>query len=321
MNKRGVALILAYGVVAVLTILSVGFIARGISEKRTVERQVHSTRAFWTAEAGLAQTMRNLLAIRAAGVFPHVEDEDDAFNYGDGNVYAYVTTTNPHLHCADCFEISSTGTVTLASGGTIARTVVAIVERVPNPIEDAITVSQDLTLRGNAEIAGNVTAGSNITLQGAAKIDGDANDNVAWNDFDGIFGITIDQFRDQADNIYYIDDDYRPETADLNIEGLTYIEITGAQYVFAGNWSGSGILVIVGNAKITTGDFDGIIWGEGSPQLVDGAGNADIAGAIFWDNIGGGTVLTGTIDIAFDQAAVEAAWNELKANIHIWYES
>jgi len=52
-RKRGVALIISYMVIAVLTILGTVFIARSISESNTAKRFVDSTRAFWLAEAGV----------------------------------------------------------------------------------------------------------------------------------------------------------------------------------------------------------------------------------------------------------------------------
>ena len=59
MNKRGVALILAYTVIMVLTILASAFLGRIISENDLSRRNISSSQAFWIAEAGLAQAYFN----------------------------------------------------------------------------------------------------------------------------------------------------------------------------------------------------------------------------------------------------------------------
>ena len=54
MNKRGIALILSYMVIAVLTAFGSIFVTRGVSESNIARRYADSVRAFWIAEAGLA---------------------------------------------------------------------------------------------------------------------------------------------------------------------------------------------------------------------------------------------------------------------------
>jgi len=60
MNNRGVALIITYMVVAVLTILSAAFLARAISEKDSARRNAYSTHALWLAEAGIQKAIWEL---------------------------------------------------------------------------------------------------------------------------------------------------------------------------------------------------------------------------------------------------------------------
>ncbi|MBU0549141.1 MAG: pilus assembly PilX N-terminal domain-containing protein [Candidatus Omnitrophica bacterium] len=60
MNKRGVALIAAYMVIAVLTILGVGFIVRTINERNIAQRYVDSVHAFWASEAGISRALSEL---------------------------------------------------------------------------------------------------------------------------------------------------------------------------------------------------------------------------------------------------------------------
>jgi hypothetical protein len=53
MNKRGVALLFCYIVMVVLATLGAAFLSNSLSEKNFTLRFVHSTRAFWLAEAGI----------------------------------------------------------------------------------------------------------------------------------------------------------------------------------------------------------------------------------------------------------------------------
>ncbi|MBN2830871.1 MAG: hypothetical protein JXL82_01140 [Candidatus Omnitrophica bacterium] len=55
MNNRGVALVISYMVVVVLSALGVTFITSTISEKNSTINYTNSTRAFWSAEGGLQQ--------------------------------------------------------------------------------------------------------------------------------------------------------------------------------------------------------------------------------------------------------------------------
>ncbi|MFC1658585.1 hypothetical protein ACFL1D_04270 [Candidatus Omnitrophota bacterium] len=54
MNKRGVALILAYSVIAILTVFGSIYVSRGVSESNLLRRYADSVQAFWIAEAGIA---------------------------------------------------------------------------------------------------------------------------------------------------------------------------------------------------------------------------------------------------------------------------
>ncbi len=57
MNKRGVALIICYMVISVLTILGAAFITRSVSERSVASKYSDSTQAFWLAEAGIQRVL------------------------------------------------------------------------------------------------------------------------------------------------------------------------------------------------------------------------------------------------------------------------
>lgn len=60
MNKRGVALILGFMVITVLTILGSAIMSRSISEAGIAQRYLESTQAFWLAEAAVNQALGQL---------------------------------------------------------------------------------------------------------------------------------------------------------------------------------------------------------------------------------------------------------------------
>jgi len=60
MNKRGIALIFAFLVIIVLSVLGTAIISRSISESRIASRYAESTQAFWIAEAGANRALTQL---------------------------------------------------------------------------------------------------------------------------------------------------------------------------------------------------------------------------------------------------------------------
>ncbi|MGE5197464.1 MAG: PilX N-terminal domain-containing pilus assembly protein, partial [Deltaproteobacteria bacterium] len=70
MHKRGVALVIGLMVILVLSILGSVIISRSISEARAARRYVESTQAFWLAEAGLNQALKNLRDGSSASIYP-----------------------------------------------------------------------------------------------------------------------------------------------------------------------------------------------------------------------------------------------------------
>lgn len=60
MNNRGVALILSFILIVVLTVLSAVSLSRSISESRIARRYSESTQALWLAEAGINRALNEL---------------------------------------------------------------------------------------------------------------------------------------------------------------------------------------------------------------------------------------------------------------------
>jgi len=60
MNKRGIALIIGFIIIAVLTIFGGAVVSRSISENRVEHRYAESSQAFWLADAGINCALREL---------------------------------------------------------------------------------------------------------------------------------------------------------------------------------------------------------------------------------------------------------------------
>ena len=104
-NKKGIALITAYIVIAVLTVLGAAFISRSISEMRVAERGKNSTQAFYIAEAGIdfaIEEMRN----------GNTSDEDTAtLNDSNATPIGYYNVVWQRIGTSSAWEIISDGFV------------------------------------------------------------------------------------------------------------------------------------------------------------------------------------------------------------------
>lgn len=60
MNKKGIALILAFAVIMILAVLGSVIISRSINESQLSKRSAESTQVFWLAEAGVNRALREL---------------------------------------------------------------------------------------------------------------------------------------------------------------------------------------------------------------------------------------------------------------------
>lgn len=279
MNRRGVALILAYVVVAIMMLLGSVFVFRSISESRIMRREADSTRAFWVAEAGIAEAIAN---------FP---DSPLSGNLGDINS-TYSTQTSPVAGFTDRYRIVSVG-----SANTGTRTIEVIAEEPQfGEISDAVTTTDDLTVGGSATVNG--------TTQPHADLD-----------FAETFGMTLDQLKSQADHLY-ID----PPNNIEPVDGITCIEISpGNQLIISDSaWSGSGLLVVEGDMKISGGDFSGILWVAGTLDMI--TGNPDITGAVLVDCGENEVKILGNAVITHDQSAIDSALGNTSLVILSWSE-
>ena len=103
------------------------------------------------------------------------------------------------------------------------------------------------------------------------------------------------------------------------VTGITWVEdATNMSKITSNTWNGSGILVIIGDLKISGGDFNGVLWVEGGLFI---SGNTEINGALFVESgVTVDTTVTGTADITLDSDEIDAAFSGLPPFIESWRE-
>lgn len=275
-NKKGFILVTAYMVVAVLVILATSFSARTIGEKRAADKERDGVQALWLAEAGADRAIAELPNTPLSGTIP--------------GIGAYSTQTTALTSAK--YLINSTGGVpdTAVNPNNSIRRISAIAERPLNPASPG-------------DITSAITANGDVTVKGSAEVNGDIDRNNVIFDFEDVFGVSKDVMKNKTVH-YYAD----PANNITPVDHVTWVDInslTGMNITTSG-WSGSGILVVNGDLNITGGHFSGIIWVIGTLKV---SGNPVIDGALFVES--GAefeTTITGNPTVSFDSGAVSGAF-------------
>lgn len=291
MNKRGIALIAAFMVIVVLTILGSAIISQSVSERFIAQRYAESTQAFWLAEAGVNQALMQLKSDfdNLNGIAPN------SLGQGQYSVDAIVVE-GPNR------RVTAHGFIPSQAAPRSERTITVLVESSgsnpsnPELIDYAIETSGTLKITGSVEIEPSGSSHANSTLT-----------------FEQVFGMTEDEVKAQANHVYT-----NPPTNQQPVNGITWVDITGGnKYSISSNWSGSGLLIVNGNGNDVTleisggWEFTGMIWVNGRIKI---SGTAEIEGAIFArSSIDAESSLSGNAEIEFDSSKVSDAFSLLGA--------
>jgi hypothetical protein len=153
---------------------------------------------------------------------------------------------------------------------TIQKTASALIHYVPANIQAAVSANGDVIVKGNAAVVGDIDENIQPPL-----------------DFEEIIGVTSAYVQSIATNTYI-----NPSNNPQPCTGITWISITnpsGSAKFTTANWSGSGLMVIDGDADFSGGYFYGILWITGELRIT---GNLVVAGALF---VEGGTEIAATV--------------------------
>lgn len=305
MNKRGIALILGFTVIVVLTILGGAIISRSISERVITQKSIASTKAFWAAEAGLAKAAAQLPTTAP------VSDNDLEQN-GKNDLQYNVPAAVPVVGFTNRWNITSTGKYILNAGAEIQRTVIAIVEKSSGPDSELITNAVETT--GELKITGSVDINPDETYA----------EEESSLTFESVFGLSKDAVKALADRVYT-----DPPSNQQPVNGITWVDLTGSnKYVISSNWNGEGLLIVNGNGTDIALDiaggwtFEGVVWVIGKLSI---SGNPTITGAVFAES--GADIenkLTGNATLTFNTTTKDSVFGlitqKLGAKIISWQE-
>ncbi len=202
------------------------------------------------------------------------------FNVLDGKIDSISYARNS---AADSITIKSY-VHHLVGDEAVHKTTSALVSIVPANIQAAVSANGEVIVKGNAAVVGDIDENCDPPLN-----------------FEEIFGVTKDYVKSIATN-YYTD----PPNNQTPCENITWVDITDPKNslkITTTGWSGSGLLVVDGDADFAGGYFYGVIWITGELRI---SGNLIVDGALF---VEGGTeiaatVISGTPVIEFSSEAV-----------------
>ncbi len=269
MNRRGIALVLSLLVVLVLSILLLPFFVKSINGTNLVNSYVSSTRAFWLAEAGIAEAIDKLPALSVSGSL-------DSSNY---TYSAQSTFLSPGY-----YQIISTGSVLFPGGKSVSRTIEVVLKTGvvdPSKFQYAIGTTTNLVIKGSVDINPDDSMKENSPL-----------------DFTDLFGYSKTVMRSHATHLY------TPSTFTSPLDGITWVDVPAAESLtIAGNLGGSGILIISGDAHFSgTVNFDGIIYVIGKLTMT---GDVTATGSVLAESeTTVDTVLKGNVTLNYNSNSI-----------------
>ncbi|MBU1083810.1 MAG: pilus assembly PilX N-terminal domain-containing protein [Candidatus Omnitrophota bacterium] len=297
LDKKGIALMLALGVIAVITLAIVAIVTVSNNEVIIGKHQDDSVGAFYLAESGLekARTQLNLNWANTA-------DVSGTLGAGSYTANIYNTEAGGAALPADLLRIRSSGSVDNAAR-TIEVVMKDLIPPAPGSIISAIATEGTLSIKGNVVVTGDVEENAVISFENA-------------------FGMPKTQMEDIVK--YYFPDTYydRAFANGDSASKVTWVNGSGDESTVSDNeWIGEGIFIVNGDFHITGGTFNGVLWVEGDLSI---SGNPEINGTIFVKSgVTVDTTITGTADVTFSEEIIDDAFDtlrELPPTIESWKE-
>lgn len=314
MNNRGVALILSFILIAVLTVLGAASLSRSISESRIARRYSESTQAFWLAEAGINRALNELrfnYSTSGSGLWSTPMGagryEVDVAVTGVGNQGRLVTSYGciPDVTC---------------NSSRAQRIIEAIMVKIVSPgpanfFNNAVYTPGNVNISGSAySVTGDVRYGNTITpdppvnIPSANNIHDSSITALARFDFDQLRAMSQSQgnYHDATHNPSF------PETfwKSTGVPNIVFIE---GNFDISGKKQTVGGFVIVGgdllyDAEITgNAAVDGVIYTLGTCNVKGGGGVPFNVNGGIW--AGQGVTITGSTVIEYNSDYMNAINN------------
>lgn len=289
MNKRGVVIIFSFLAAILLVGLLSAVFVQATTESRLARRQASSINAFWLAEAGIARAKSGLgTPSNVSGTIANPSDPS-------GNTYAYNVVSN-QIGSTGYYTVVSTGTVT-SPGSVVSRTVSSTIKVVP-PDPSRFQYCVETT---GAQLSYRAKNVANAPDPGR-PVNTDSSQN-----FTNLFGIDMAAMEANATPI--------APSGTIIASGISWVNAAGdPPEVAVQHLSGSGILVINGNLRLTgTGSgqdpFNGILYVIGSLYM---SGNNTINGTVFVESTAEiADELTGSSLVSYNSSNIASSLGSL----------
>jgi hypothetical protein len=299
MNKKGIALIFSLIVVLILSILLSAFYFKSLNENNWVKRYINLTRAFWVAEAGVAEAQMNL---------------SNSPTNGNLGGYNYQTTTSYRttINNRDYFDIVSTGTV-----AGIGRTINVVVR---TGAFDATKFQYSLEAANDLCFGGNCKKDPYTYIHPANPPGCDGHD--CYKEFDNTINFA-DMFGYQMNAVSSIATHYTESNFPGTVSGVTWVDVTpGQTLMVTGSGTGTGILIVNGNVQFGgTYTFRGIVYVSGT---LTARGTFGLYGSAIVASTSDVDSINGTPDFTWDQNQIVEALKQLsyrESDIVSWREN
>lgn len=334
MSKKGIALIISFGVILVLTILATAIISRSISESRIAQRYFESIQAFWLAEAGINRALYDLRNDYSLTAISSPE-------MGPGGYQVSISPSGQDR------IVTSSGFIPFTGPLRVTRIIQAVMSKSvpPDFYENAIYSAGDVDLNGNAyTINGKVRYADEIeysqnNITGTVTYDPSINP-LARFDFKQLRNLSSSQ-----QNVYVVDNNklvnaatgeegfpgsfwYTPPTdpddPSTGVPNIVYVE---GDLVLKGNIGTiGGFFVVVGNvitnpdasydATINgNGQIEGAIYTRGEFRINGGGGNLNVNGGV-WAGVE--AELNGNANVTYNKTYMDAVrFLNLDASVQI----
>ena len=314
---KGIALLIAIAFVVILGIGAVVIARLHSTGIRLARRQKNSTRAFYIAEGGFERARYDL--------------EQDA-DWMDGDINGVSISAGGDT--VD-FYLLNYDQIDTAIRHSLGGEFTVWLKNVADEPAGIWIKSEGLYPKGDQNEAKRVVkavmksskpaivAGGTVEIKGSAEVDGDIVENADIS-FEDIFGVNMSEMEQLAQTDYpatYYTTSFNNDFAG----GITWIKPNATDpQITQDGWTGSGLLIVEDNLKITGGTFDGVIWVAGT---LDISGNPLMTGSIFVEC--GATIettITGNPTIVFDSEAIEGiegvsyTLTSLPSVIKLWQE-
>lgn len=305
LKNKGIALILIFAVILVLTILGATIITRSISENKIAKSYLESAQAFWLAEAGINRALNELRA-----------------SYSTSGHNLWLTTLPQGQYLVDIEldnqkrNITAYGYVPSKSSPRVTRILQSVLEKAApahfyeNAIYAAGNIEMKGTVNGSVRYAGNITGGVGTEIYDPAI------SPLALLDFDQLRIIS------KAQGNYDLKNRDFPTTF-WKSPGVPNVVFLEHNLELKGNDLVGGFFVVGGNVAYDatiagTSSVDGCIYTRGNFTINGGGGAAfNIKGV--W--VGGSTKLGGSSIVTYDaeyMAAIQALGININVQVDFW---